>query len=137
MMPGGATRESMDPDTHRIWAMNRHLRAAVDQVDEGVLILELEPTTADGPRIVFVNRGIAEMTAALPHTGGTEVAVIESGVPGVWVSEARTARSGDTVVAVSDMMHSTGGAFAVDRSNVRITILGANYAVDVQGCTAG
>ncbi|APX12299.1 protein-disulfide reductase DsbD domain-containing protein [Tateyamaria omphalii] len=78
-----------------------------------------------------------EARVALPHTGGTEVAVIEPGVPGVWVSEARTARSGNTVVAVSEMMHADGGAFAVDRSDVRITILGADYAVDVQGCTGG
>ncbi|WP_299549993.1 protein-disulfide reductase DsbD domain-containing protein [uncultured Tateyamaria sp.] len=73
----------------------------------------------------------------LPHTGGTEVAVIESGVPGVWVGEADTTRSGNTVVAVSEMVHAEGGAFAVDRSNVRITILGGSYAVDVRGCTAG
>lgn len=78
-----------------------------------------------------------EARVTLPHTGGTEVAVIEPGVPGVWVSEAKTTRTGDTVVAVSEMVHSEGGAFAVDRSDVRITILGGNYAVDVRGCTAG
>ncbi|MEL6465624.1 MAG: protein-disulfide reductase DsbD domain-containing protein [Pseudomonadota bacterium] len=78
-----------------------------------------------------------EARVRLPHTGGTEVAVIEPGVPGVWVSEADTSRQGDTVVAVSDMVHAEGGAFAVNRSDVRITILGGNYAVDVRGCTAG
>ncbi|WP_299043475.1 protein-disulfide reductase DsbD domain-containing protein [uncultured Tateyamaria sp.] len=78
-----------------------------------------------------------EARVTLPHTGGTEVAVIEPGIPGVWVSEARTSRSGDTVVAVSEMVHADGGAFAIDRSDVRITILGGNYAVDVRGCTAG
>jgi len=78
-----------------------------------------------------------EARVTLPHTGGTEVAVIEPGIPGVWVSEAATSRQGDTVVAISDMVHPEGGAFAIDRSDVRITILGGNYAVDVQGCTAG
>lgn len=78
-----------------------------------------------------------EAHVTLPHTGGTEVAVIEPGVPGVWVSEADTTRSGDTVVAVSEMVHTDGGAFAIDRSDVRITILGSSYAVDVQGCSAG
>ncbi|WP_299691417.1 protein-disulfide reductase DsbD domain-containing protein [uncultured Tateyamaria sp.] len=77
-----------------------------------------------------------EAHVTLPHTGGTEVAVIEPGTPGVWVSEARTARQGDTVVAVSEMIHPDGGAFSIDRSNVRITILGGDYAVDIQGCTA-
>ncbi|MEX0310173.1 MAG: protein-disulfide reductase DsbD domain-containing protein, partial [Tateyamaria sp.] len=42
-----------------------------------------------------------EARVTLPHTGGTEVAVIEPGVPGIWVSEADTKRSGDTLVAVS------------------------------------
>ncbi len=32
---------------------------AVDQVDEGVIILDLEPQEGAGPRMVFVNRGIA------------------------------------------------------------------------------
>lgn len=77
-----------------------------------------------------------EAHVTLPHTGGTEVAVIEPGTPGVWVSEAQTTRSGNTVVAISEMIHPEGGAFSVDRSNVRITILGGDYAVDVQGCTA-
>lgn len=73
----------------------------------------------------------------LPHTGGKEVAVIEPGVSDVWVSEAKTTRTGNTVVAVSQMVHTEGRTFAIDRSNVRITILGGSYAVDVQGCTAG
>ena len=77
-----------------------------------------------------------EAHVTLPYTGGTEVAVIESGTPGIWVSEARTARQGDTVVAISEMIHPDGGAFGIDRSAVRITILGGEYAVDVQGCTA-
>ena len=78
-----------------------------------------------------------EAHVTLPHTGGTEVAVIETGTPGLWISEARTTRQGDTVVAVSEMIHPDGGAFALNRSDVRITILGGDYAVDVRGCTAG
>ena len=84
--------------------------------------------TADGMQIK------AQVT--LPHTGGTEVAVIETGTEGLWISEAATTRRGDTLLAVSEMIHPEGGAFAIDRSSVRITILGGDYAVDVQGCTA-
>ncbi|WP_299624932.1 protein-disulfide reductase DsbD domain-containing protein [uncultured Tateyamaria sp.] len=78
-----------------------------------------------------------EARVTLPHTGGREVAVIETGTKGLWISEARTTRSGDTVTAISDMVHMEGGAFGIDRSAVRITIFGGDYAVDVQGCTAG
>ncbi len=35
---------------------------AVDQVDEGVIILDLEPQEGAGPRMVFVNRGIASLS---------------------------------------------------------------------------
>ncbi|MEO0380568.1 MAG: protein-disulfide reductase DsbD domain-containing protein [Pseudomonadota bacterium] len=78
-----------------------------------------------------------EAHVSLPHTGGHEVAVIETGTPGLWISEAQTTRHGNTLVAVSEMMHPKGGAFGIERSDVRITILGGNYAVDVQGCSAG
>ncbi|MEL6452232.1 MAG: protein-disulfide reductase DsbD domain-containing protein [Pseudomonadota bacterium] len=78
-----------------------------------------------------------EAHVTLPHTGGTEVAVIETGTPGIWISEARTTRRGGTIVAVSEMIHPDGGAFGIDRSDVRITILGGDYAVDVRGCTGG
>lgn len=78
-----------------------------------------------------------EAHVTLPNTGGNEVAVIETGTPDLWISEARTTRKGNTLIAVSEMMHANGGAFGIDRSDVRITILGGNYAVDVKGCTAG
>lgn len=78
-----------------------------------------------------------EARVTLPHTGGQEVAVIEPGLSGVWTSEPRTARSGQTLTAISEMMHVDAKPFSVDRSAVRITIIGADYAVDIQGCTGG
>jgi hypothetical protein len=35
------------------------------------------------------------------------------------------------------MYHADGPAFSVDRSEVRITVLGGSYAVDIRGCSAG
>lgn len=88
----------------------------------------IEPT-ADGIRI--------EARVGVPHTGGTEVMIIESGLPDVWVSESDTQRSGSDVVAVSEMIHVNGGPIALDRSAIRLTVLGSNHAVDVRGCSAG
>lgn len=85
--------------------------------------------TEDGMRI--------EVNVDLPHTGGEEVAVIEPGVPGVWTSEPRTTRAGQTLSAVSEMMHMEASVFSVNRSDIRITVIGDNYAVDIQGCTGG
>ncbi len=73
----------------------------------------------------------------MPHTGGREVAIIEPGMASVWVSETKAQRKGNTLTAVSEMIHENGGAFGIDRSAVRITILGSDYAVDVRGCTGG
>jgi len=76
-------------------------------------------------------------TLAMPYSGGPEEVVIEAGQPGVWVSEPSVTREGDHLVASAQMVHVSGGAFAVDRSQLRITVLGRNMAVDVQGCAAG
>lgn len=74
---------------------------------------------------------------ALPPTGGAETVVIETGDPGLYVSPAEVTRQGNTLTAVSDVMEMGGDAFALDRSSLRITVLGADRAVDIRGCAAG
>lgn len=76
-----------------------------------------------------------EAHLTLPYTGGAEHAVIETGRNDLWVSEPQTIRQGDTLVARSEIIHGHGGAFSVERSDLRITVLGDRYAVDIQGCT--
>ena len=76
-----------------------------------------------------------EARVTLPSTGSKEVSVIEPGLDHIWTSEPRTTRSGNTITAVADMVHIEEKPFSVDRSRVRITIIGSNYAVDIQGCT--
>jgi hypothetical protein len=63
--------------------------------------------------------------------------IIEAGNPEVWVSQADITRSGNQLQATVDMIHATSSSFALDRSAIRITVLGTSQAVDVQGCTAG
>lgn len=88
----------------------------------------IEPTQ-DGLRI--------EARITVPSTGGTEIVIIEPGLGDIWVSESETHRSGGEVVAVSEMIHVNGGPIALDRSAIRMTVLGSNHAVDVHGCTPG
>ncbi len=78
-----------------------------------------------------------ETNVTLPSAGGQEVVVIEPGVGGLWVSEAKSKRSGQSLVSVSEMIHVDGASFSIDRSRVRITVIGNDYSVDVQGCKAG
>ncbi|KIN73769.1 protein-disulfide reductase DsbD domain-containing protein [Sulfitobacter guttiformis] len=76
-------------------------------------------------------------TMTLPATGGREHVVIEAGRPDVWVSEATSTRSGNTLTAQAEMIAGAGGAFALDRSAIRFTVLGSSHAVDLQGCVPG
>lgn len=85
--------------------------------------------TEDGMRL--------EAHIRMPHAGGAEYTVTEAGNPNVWVSETHVERQGDTLVATSELLHSSGGSFALDRSALRFTVLGAKHAVDIQGCSAG
>jgi DsbC/DsbD-like thiol-disulfide interchange protein len=78
-----------------------------------------------------------EARVTMPSAGGREEAVIEAGQDAIWVSEPETRRSGNQIIAVSQMYHSAGPAFSVNRSDVRITILGSNHSVDIRGCSAG
>ena len=79
----------------------------------------------------------SEARVRVPSAGGTEVMVIEPGLGDVWVSEADTRRAGGEVIAVSEMIHVDGGPIALDRSAIRMTVLGSNHAVDIRGCTPG
>ena len=73
----------------------------------------------------------------LPNTGGKEIAVVETDNPQVWVAQARTSRSGGRLIAETDLYHAEGRAFALNRSGLRITVLGTSHAVDIQGCPSG
>jgi DsbC/DsbD-like thiol-disulfide interchange protein len=77
-----------------------------------------------------------EARVTMPSAGGREEAVIEAGQDAIWVSEPKTVRKGGQIVAVSQMYHPDSPAFSVNRSDVRITILGSKYAVDIRGCSA-
>lgn len=78
-----------------------------------------------------------EARVTMPSAGAREEAVIEAGQDAIWVSEPKTTRQGNQIVAVSQMYHSESPAFSINRSDVRITILGSKHSVDIRGCTAG
>ncbi|WP_342078072.1 protein-disulfide reductase DsbD domain-containing protein [Yoonia sp. SS1-5] len=87
-------------------------------------------------RIAPISDGLQVTTQiGLPSTGMSEHVVIETGDPDIWVSEADVARSGNQLSATVDMVHSSGSAFALDRSALRITVLGSDQAVDIHGCS--
>ena len=62
--------------------------------------------------------------------------MIETADPAVWVSEPDVTRTATHITATSDLVHMNGTSFALDRSGVRITVLGETRAVDIRGCKA-
>lgn len=88
--------------------------------------------------ITPISDGLQVTTSiTVPNAGHEEVVIIEAGNPQVWVSEPTVNRTGTTLIATADMVHVSGNAFALDRSAVRITVLGSDQAIDIQGCSAG
>ena len=76
-------------------------------------------------------------TIPMPSMGEHEDVVIEAGDQQVWVSEPDTWRANGALYAQADMIHVNGGGFALNRADMRITVLVGHRAVDIHGCDAG
>jgi DsbC/DsbD-like thiol-disulfide interchange protein len=72
----------------------------------------------------------------LPSTGGDEIVVVESGVPGVWVSPADVTRAGRELRAEVDMASASGGPISLQRDAILVTVLGKHRAVEIKGCAS-
>lgn len=86
----------------------------------------LEPIS-DGLRVT--------VTTNLPPVGNDETVVVEHADPMIWVSEAVTRRDGSRVTAVADIVPPVAGPFALNRSDLRITVIGSRMAVELDNCT--
>lgn len=70
----------------------------------------------------------------MPSIGRNEVAVFELPDATVWISEATSRREGPQLLAEAEMVAESGAPFALDRSDLRITVLGDDRAVELRGC---
>lgn len=125
----------MRADLRADGADDRVIRAALADTPRPAKSLGLRDITCT---IEPISDGL-RVTAALelPSLGGAEFVVFELSDTAIWISESKTERQGTRLVASSEMVPSTGAPFALDRSDLRITVLGATQAADVQGCAAG
>jgi len=96
------------------------------EVGAGHATCAVEPIS-DGLRVT--------VTAVVPSVGRDETLVLEHAGPGMWVSEAATTRSGNTVTGIADIVPPDSGPFALNRSDLRITVIGTQMAVELDGCT--
>lgn len=97
------------------------------EANVGKVVCALSPTQ-DGVAL--------RASITMPSAGGTEIAVVETGNPEVWVAEGTTQRHGNTLVTETEMVHIDEKPFLVDRSELRFTVLGRNHAVDILGCSS-
>lgn len=73
----------------------------------------------------------------MPQLGRDEIAVFELSDQMIWISEAHSRRTGQTLSATTELVPPSNRPFVLDRSDVRITVLAAGRAVDIWGCSAG
>ena len=105
------------------------IQAALDLVPrrgDAALTCRLEPI-ADGLRL----------TAHIPMSGVEPFVIIETHDPSVWVSMAETRVQDGALVSSADLVPPSGAPFALDRSGVTVTVLGAGDPVEIKGCPAG
>lgn len=70
----------------------------------------------------------------LPDPGLPEVVAFETADRDVWIAEAITERRGGELVSITELVPPSGAPFALDRSQITMTILAAGSAVEVKGC---
>lgn len=130
-IPGAVTFDStLNPKAPR----NPAIAAALAQRPHSAAEAGMDKTIC---RLTPTNDGI-RLTAriTMPPTGTAEVAVIEPGDPAIWASQTQSTRAGNTLTATTDLVHEGGGGFALNRSAIRITVLGSARAVDIRGCAS-
>lgn len=120
-----ATAQRKDPQVAAALA-GRPYSAAEGQVRRATCHVSPDPK---GMRV--------EARLQMPSAGGREVAVIEAPWPELMVSDSLTRREGGTLVADVLIHAPMSGAMHLDRSALKITVLGESYAVEVNGCDAG
>ncbi|MEJ6392778.1 protein-disulfide reductase DsbD domain-containing protein [Gymnodinialimonas sp. 2305UL16-5] len=91
----------------------------------GVATCSVEPIS-DGLRVT--------VRAQVPDVGNDETLVLEHRDPMIWVSEAHSQRDGGYITAVADVVPADHGAFALNRSDLRITVIGSQMAIEFDRC---
>jgi len=84
-----------------------------------------------------IRDGLRLTTAVtIPRLGPDEFAVVELSDQSIWVSPTDNHRDGGQIVSVAELVPVDAQPFALDRSQVRITLFGGSgRVVDLQGCT--
>ncbi|MGF6861098.1 DsbC/DsbD-like thiol-disulfide interchange protein [Rhodobacteraceae bacterium MBR-64] len=72
----------------------------------------------------------------LPATITADALVFETPDENLWISQSRLERSGRHLVASADFVPVEARPFALQRSTLRLTVVGPDRSIDIQGCPA-
>ena len=75
------------------------------------------------------------VAASVVATGDAEGAALELDQPGMWVSQPELSHDGDRLTATAEFVAPNGKPFPMDYEGLRLTVIGADGAVEYQGCT--
>lgn len=62
---------------------------------------------------------------------------IEVPNPNLWVNTTRVAARGRSLTARTEILNYGAGPIAIDRSGIRVTVIGPKRAIEIQGCPSG
>ncbi|WP_156121821.1 protein-disulfide reductase DsbD domain-containing protein [Halocynthiibacter namhaensis] len=110
----------------------QHIRKALAQQPQSGQSLGITSVRCEAKPIAD---GVS-LTTSLPagRIGNNDVVVFELSNTEIWVSSAQIRREGGLVLAQVDMVPPSATPFALDRSDVRITVIGDDRAINIQGC---
>ena len=107
--------------------------------------LDLRPTTATSAGVISAECSVRPdgkdflLLANIKMNrlpGGVLVAVFELQGTDYWVDVAKTKLVGNSIIAEAPLQFYGDGGFVLQRSQIRLTLLGTGTAVDIQGCPA-
>jgi len=74
------------------------------------------------------------ITATLPRLGDWERSVVEYMDTVLWAQNTATTRQGDRLIGQAQLIPMTETMAAIDRSRLRISVLGPNTVIEQIGC---
>jgi DsbC/DsbD-like thiol-disulfide interchange protein len=98
---------------------------SASEAGAGAATCAVEPIS-DGLRVT--------VTVDVPRTGNDETVVVEHRDPMMWISDAVTERRGGTVTGTVEVVPPDHGPFALNRSDLTITVIGSRSAVEIGPC---
>ncbi len=73
-------------------------------------------------------------TLQFAASGTVETVAFETAQPDIWVAEAKTTRTAENLISVTDMVPPSASPFVLDPALITITVLAGDTAVAYQGC---